>query len=206
MNILILGATGRVGRHILARALNDGHQVTALVRSPEKITLHTENLKILQGNVLNQGELDSAMAGIDAVVGALNTDGTNTLSQSMPLILEVIKSHQIARIITIGTAGILQSRISSDALRYQSAESRNRSTRATEEHHKVYELVKASDLDWTIVCPTALNNDPYTGIYRIEADFLPENGVKISVEDTAELAYQQLFSEVYLKKRIGIAY
>ena len=70
----------------------------------------------------------------------------------------------------IGTAGILQSRTTPNSLRYQSSESKQKSARAAKEHHKVYDILKQTTLEWTIVCPT----------------YLPEGGAEISVPDTAE--------------------
>jgi len=206
LNILVLGATGRVGRQIVTYALHDKHQVTAFVRSPEKVDIHSENATIIQGNVLNIEELKRAMQGIDVVISALNTDGKNTLSESMPLIIEAMKNEGLKRIITIGTAGILQSRITPDILRYQSSESKRKSTRAAEDHHKAYEILQDSTLDWTIVCPTYLPDGKREGQYRIERNFLPEEGMKISVPDTAEFAYRQIESSEFIHTRVGVAY
>ncbi|MBM7609181.1 putative NADH-flavin reductase [Lysinibacillus composti] len=206
MNILILGGTGRVGRHIVSFALQDKHQVTALVRTPEKLQIKHENLTILQGNVLNKEEIARAMRGMDVVISALNTDGGNTLSESMPLIIEAMGNEGIKRIITVGTAGILQSRVSPDILRYQSSESKRKITRAAEEHHKVYNLLQQSNLEWTIVCPTYLPDGEREGNYRIERNFLPENGVKISVPDTAEFTLSQITNNDFIRTRVGIAY
>jgi len=206
MNILILGGTGRVGRHIVSFALQDKHQVTALVRTPEKLQIKHENLTILQGNVLNKEEIARAMRGMDVVISALNTDGGNTLSESMPLIIEAMGNEGIKRIITVGTAGILQSRVSPDVLRYQSSESKRKITRAAEEHHKVYNLLQQSNLEWTIVCPTYLPDGEREGNYRIERNFLPENGVKISVPDTAEFTFSQITNNDFIRTRVGIAY
>ncbi|MBS8266415.1 NAD-dependent epimerase/dehydratase family protein [Mesobacillus boroniphilus] len=206
MNILILGATGRVGSQIVTYALQDRHHVTALVRTPEKIQIKSENLNIIQGNVLNEKDIVSAMHGIDVVISALNTDGTTTLSESMPLIIKAMENEGIQRIITIGTAGILQSRTTPTLLRYQSSESKRKSTRAAEEHHKVYEILKQSSLEWTIVCPTYLPDGESIGEYRVERDFLPVAGEKIYVSDTAEFTYKQIESNNYLKSRVGIAY
>lgn len=206
MNILLLGATGRVGSQIIPYALQEGHHVTVFVRTPQKIQLHNENLTIIQGNVLNKEDIVRAMHGIDVVISALNTDGTTTLSESMPLIIEAMESEGIKRIITIGTAGILQSRTTPNFLRYQSSESKRKSTRAAEEHHKVYDLLKQSNLDWTIVCPTYLPDGERVGNYRIERDFLPEGGVEISVYDTAEFTFKQIKASDYLKARVGICY
>ncbi|WP_018887061.1 NAD(P)-dependent oxidoreductase [Paenibacillus massiliensis] len=206
MNILIFGATGRVGAHILQHALDDGHHVTVLARSPDKIHMDREHLTIVQGNVLHGDDITHAMHGMDVVISALNTDGTTTLSASMPLIIEAMYNENIQRIITIGTAGILQSRISPHLLRYQSSESKRKSNRAAIEHHQVYSLLKNSSLEWTIVCPTYLPDGERLGKYRVERDVLPEGGAEISVTDTAEFAYKQLEDSKYIKSRVGIAY
>ncbi|CAG9623107.1 NAD(P)-dependent oxidoreductase [Sutcliffiella rhizosphaerae] len=206
MKILILGATGRVGSKLVTYALQDRHQVTVLVRTPEKIQINNENLTIIQGNVLNKEDIVRSMQGMDVVISALNTDGSTTLSESMPLIIEAMENESIQRIITIGTAGILQSRTTSNLLRYQSSESKRRLTRAAEEHHKVYDMLKQSTLEWTIVCPTYLPDGESIGEYRVERNFLPEGGAKISVSDTAEFTYNQINSSNYIKLRVGIAY
>ncbi|MGE7718124.1 NAD(P)-dependent oxidoreductase [Priestia megaterium] len=206
MNILILGATGRVGSQIVTHALHDGHDVTVLVRTPEKIPINDENLTIIQGNVLNKDDIVCATDGIDIVISALNTDGTTTLSESMPLIIEAMKSEGIQRIITIGTAGILQSRSTPQSMRYQLRESKHKSVRATKEHHKVYNMLKQSRLKWTIVCPTYLPDGESIGKYRVDYDFLPEGGTEISVSDTAEFTFSQIKSSEYIKSRVGIAY
>ncbi|WP_230137626.1 NAD(P)H-binding protein, partial [Peribacillus frigoritolerans] len=65
MNILILGATGRVGGQLVIYGLQDNHHVTVLVRTPEKIAINNANLTIIQGNVLNKDDIVRAMHGID---------------------------------------------------------------------------------------------------------------------------------------------
>ncbi|MGS2779866.1 NAD(P)-dependent oxidoreductase [Robertmurraya sp. GLU-23] len=206
MNILVLGATGRVGSQIVTFALHDRHNVTVLVRTPEKLQINNENLTIIQGNVLNKDDIVRAMQGIDVVISSLNTDGTTTLSESMLLIIEAMENEGIKRIITVGTAGILQSRITPNSLRYQSSESKQKSTRAAIEHHKVYDILKQSTLEWTIVCPTYLPDGERVGKYRIDRNFLPEGGAKISVPDTAEFTFKQIKTSDYIKSRVGIAY
>lgn len=206
MRILILGMTGRVGSEIATLALEDKHQVTALVRTPEKITSNDDNLSVVKGDVTIKEDVERAMKDADAVISALNTDGGETLTESMPLIIEAMKAEGIKRIVTIGTAGILNSRVEDDVLRYQSSESKRKLTRAAEEHHKTYELLEASELDWTVVCPTYLPDGEAAGEYREERNYLPEDGKKITVGDTAEFVYKQLESDEYVQSRVGIAY
>lgn len=206
MNILLLGMTGRVGSEVAKLALEDKHQVTALVRTPEKITINDDNLSIVKGDVTIKEDVARAMQGADAVLSALNTDGADTLTKSMPLIIDAMNAEDIKRIVTIGTAGILDSRVEPDVLRYQSSESKRKLTRAAEEHHKTYLLLEETNLDWTVVCPTYLPDGEAVGKCREERDFLPEDGKKITVGDTAVFTYKQLESDEYIKSRVGIAY
>ncbi len=206
LNILVFGATGRVGSHIVSLALKEGHHVIALVRTPSKMNITDENLHVKQGNVLNIEDIASVMANADVVISALNTDGTKTLTESLPLIIQEMKKRNLYRIITVGTAGILQSRLTPSLLRYQSSESKRKTTRAAQEHHNVLKILEQSDMEWTIVCPTYLPDGHYTGNYRVERDFLPEGGTEISVADTAEFTYQQIQCTKFVKSRVGIAY
>ena len=206
MNILLLGATGRVGSHILKLAVSENHHVTALVRDVNKVQKSNKNLTVTEGNVLSKTDIQNVISDMDLVISTLGTDGTTTLSESMPFIIKSMKDEDIKRIITIGTAGILNSRTETGILRYQSNESKRKTTRAAKEHHKVYELLESSCLDWTIVCPTYLPDGEYTGEYRTERDYLPDNGKMISVPDTAEFAFSQIEDGNYVNSRVGIAY
>lgn len=206
MKISILGATGRVGQIVLENALVEHHTVRVLVRDQTKLTIQDPNLRIITGNALNESDLAALMVDSDAVVSALNTDGANTLSESMPLIIQQMKEQGVNRIITIGTAGILQARTAPALFRFQSSESKRTSTKDAEDHLKAFISLKDSGLAWTIVCPTYLPTGERTGIFRFEKDFLPENPTAISIYDTADFAYQQLFSSEYIGSRIGLTY
>lgn len=209
MNIAIFGATGRVGSLICAHALREGHTVSALVRAPEKLKKLIETdaaLKVVEGSSLQPSSIRETLHGADAVISALNTDGGTVLSDSIPLILEAMKQQGIKRLVAIGTAGVLDSRLEPGLLRYQSSESRRTLTRAAEEHHAVLRFLEQSDADWTLVCPTYLPDGPAEGGYRAEINYLPENGTRITTGDTAAFAYSQLFSDRFLRARAGIAY
>ncbi|RBW69074.1 NAD(P)-dependent oxidoreductase [Bacillus taeanensis] len=206
MNVLILGASGRVGRKLVQYALKDGYDVKAFVRNPEKLHAFHEKLTIFQGDARSREDIFNAIKNVDAVISTLSTDKTTTLTDSIPLVIEAMKQENISRIITVGTAGILNSRTNPELLRYQSSESKRKLTRAAEEHEKVFRLLEQSQLDWTIVCPTYLPDGDYTGTYRVEQNRLPEAGKEISVADTAEFTYHQLNSDKFLRTRVGICY
>ncbi|MEH7333642.1 NAD(P)H-binding protein [Neobacillus drentensis] len=206
MNICLFGATGRVGSVILENALSNQISIQALVRDLEKLNTDSSLLKVRTGNVLNEEDIAQTMKGTDIVISALNTDGNSTLSQSMPLIISNMKREGLKRIITIGTAGILQARSAPQLYRYQSTESKRKNTRDAEEHLKAYLLLKASGLDWTIVCPTYLPVGERLEQYRYEKDILPENPSSISIYDTGDFAFQQLFSNKFIGSRVGLTY
>lgn len=205
MKIILFGATGRTGSEILKKALEDGHEVRALVRSPEKCEPH-KNLVIIQGDVRKVEDVKRVIVGADAVVSALGTDKTTTLTDALPVIIDTMEECGIKRIVTIGTAGILQSRSEPSLLRYQSNESNRKLTFAAEEHHKVFDLLRTSSLDWTIICPTYLPEGEAVGNYRVERDYLPFEGKQISTKDTAAYAYEELTAKKHIGYRIGISY
>ncbi|MGA4721958.1 NAD(P)-dependent oxidoreductase [Fictibacillus nanhaiensis] len=207
MKICVLGATGRVGQYFTKMAIENEISVHALLRNPDKFTHSMLNqVSFVKGDVLDKEAVAEALAGCDIVFSALSTDGASVLSEGMPIVIEAMKKENISRIITIGTAGILQSRTEPHLLRYQSSESKRKLTRAAEDHHKAFTQLQESGLNWTIVCPTYLPDGEPTGTYRTEKDVLPIDGSKISTGDTAHFAFSLLRKNDFPASRVGIAY
>jgi putative NADH-flavin reductase len=71
MKLLIFGATGATGRQLVEQALEQGHEVTAFVRSPAKVTTKHERLKLVKGNIMDCHSVGAAVAGQDAIFSAL---------------------------------------------------------------------------------------------------------------------------------------
>ena len=67
LTVLVVGATGSVGRHVVAEALSKGHQVRALVRSPSKAGLPS-GVAVVAGDLTRPASLQRAADGVDAVV------------------------------------------------------------------------------------------------------------------------------------------
>src|ERR1700751_456603 len=70
MRLLILGATGGIGRFLVRFALERGHEATAFVRSPQKITLKHERLRVVSGDLLSSSQLAQQLVGQNAVLSA----------------------------------------------------------------------------------------------------------------------------------------
>ncbi|MGE6630830.1 NAD(P)-dependent oxidoreductase [Bacillus sp. NPDC077027] len=205
MKIALFGGHGRVGQAFLRFVkLDERYLVRSLIRTKREGML-AGSFQVT-GNSRMKEDVLATIKGADIVVSCLSTDGDDTLSVSMEHIVQAMQSSGTKRIITIGTAGILQARQSPERFRYETNESRRSTTRAAKEHAKTYQMLKSSDLDWTIICPTYLPDGEVTRSYRYEKDFLPMDGKQISVGDTAHFLYQQLNSKEFLHQRVGIAY
>jgi len=71
MKLLIFGATGGTGRQLVEQALAQGHEVTAFVRNPAKMTTQHEKLRVVKGNIMDCHSVGAAVAGQDAIFSAL---------------------------------------------------------------------------------------------------------------------------------------
>lgn len=206
MQIYLLGATGRVGQEILKEALDNGHRVSVLIRSEDNLKIQSDLLTVYEGDALNEADIMKSMAHSDVVISALNTDKNDVLSKSMPLIIKAMTHYKLSRIVTIGTAGILNDRAEPDIYRFQSSESKRTTTHAAEDHLAAYLLLEKSNLNWTVVCPTYLPDGDKVGGYRTEVDFIPDDAKEISVGDTASFAYSLLSQDKFIKQRVAITY
>src|SRR5437870_10522259 len=113
MNLLIFGATGGTGRHLIEQALAQGHHVTAFARSPEKVTTQHPNLKVVKGDMLDYESVAAAMPGHDAVLSALGVylfKKNTVLSDGTRNIIQAMEAHGVKRFICESSLGIADSR------------------------------------------------------------------------------------------------
>lgn len=204
MKIALFGASGRTGRELLKLLLADGHHVTALVRSDGRLPTD-DRLKEITGDATNPSSVERTIEGADAVMSALGTDQLDVLTKATPLFIDAAKRHGIRRIITIGTAGILDSNTEPDRYRFESSESRRRSTTAAEDHLRAYLSLASSSLDWTVICPTGLNEETPIDDPLIEIDRFTHETSWIPRANVARLAYQALHEHTYIHQRVAVA-
>ncbi|PIK35867.1 putative flavin reductase (NADPH)-like [Apostichopus japonicus] len=101
MKLAILGATGRTGVHLVEQALEEGHEVVAIVRTPSKVTTEHENLKVVSGDITSTASLKEHFEGCDAVVSCL---GAGTLrnvtlySESIKIIVAAMRETSIKKL------------------------------------------------------------------------------------------------------------
>lgn len=198
MNIALLGGTGRTGQHFLQLAQEEGHTITMLSRKPVTV----EGVNVVVGDATNEQALAEVVQGADVIVSALGTDNAHVLERFTKVVIALAPT---ARIIAVGTAAILQSRLDATKLRYEAGDTKRRSTTAAEDHHKMFTQLQNSNMRWTIVCPTYLPEGPVSANYRVEVDYLPNDAVQITTGEVAHCVYDVMQQASYIGTRIGIA-
>lgn len=199
--IALFGGSGRTGERLLERLVKDGHTVRFLTREP--VPKREKVIEII-GDATERESVFETVRTADVVMSALGTDKQNVLSRFTPLVIEAMNQHGVNRIITVGTAGILQAR-DSGQYRFETNESKRTMTTAAEDHARAYELLKESALDYTIVCPTQLIEEPSVGELVISEDVLgTTNSGPISRDDVAELVISIWRKNKYVGHRVGI--
>lgn len=207
MRIAVFGATGTVGRHIVEQALERGYEVTALTRDAARITRTHERLHIVTGDVLDPGAVERVVTGQDAVVvalgngrkGGVRAEGTRT-------VIEAMRRTGVKRLVCQSTLGAGDSRGNLDFLwKYVMFGLLLRPAYADHQQQEAY--VRASDLEWTIVRPSAFTDGPRTGTYR-HGFGTGERGLtlKIARADIADFVLNQLTDRTYLHRAPGISH
>ena len=106
MKIAIIGATGLVGAKILSEGLDRGHEVTAIVRNPERLPTHPK-LTAARGDATEPAELASLVAGHDVVISAFNP-GLDESGMGAKSIIDAVKRSKVERLLVVGGAGSLE--------------------------------------------------------------------------------------------------
>lgn len=169
MRLLIFGASGQSGRELVRQALERGHAVTAFVRQPSGIPSAHPKLRVIQGDVGDPSAVTAALPNHDAVVSALGV-GTPlkhdpTVVAGIQHIVQGMEAQGPRRLLYLSFIGVRESRAAVGfVLRYIAPIP----LRAEIADHEAKErLVRASNLDWTIVRPPKLTAGPPTGRYRV---------------------------------------
>jgi putative NADH-flavin reductase len=209
MKVLIIGATGGTGRQLVEQALTADHEVTALVRNPEKIRVRHKRLRVVQGDILDFNSLDLAVAGQEAVVSSLGTKSVfkpvTVFSQGTTNLLRAMNKHDVRRLICITGIGAGDSRGHGGFL-YDKLVLPVFLKRIYDDKDRQEELIRKSNLDWIIVRPGFLTKGPQTGNYRILTDLTGVTAGRISRADVAAFMLGQLQSDRYLRRTPVLTY
>ena len=214
-NVTLIGASGFVGTAILNELLTRGHNVTAVVRNPKKVSASNPNLRIVKADVADTDALVDVCNGKDAIISAYNPGWSNpniyeeTL-RNYPLILDAVKKSGVKRLLCVGGAGtlfcatglrVVDSGVIPDAIMG--------GVKSLGEFY-LNTLVKEKDIDWVFFSPAGtLEPGKRTGQFRLGKDDLivDKNGNShISVEDYAVAMVDEVETPKHHQERFTIGY
>jgi putative NADH-flavin reductase len=213
MKIALIGATGFVGSHLREEALNRNHQVTAIVRHPEKLPVRVD-LTAEQADVLDVNALAEILAGHDAVISAFSADRDSPTKfddhvAGAKAIIAATKKAGVKRLLVVGGAGSLE--IAPGQQLYDQPDfppEWKAGAGGTREF--LYLLKKEPGLDWTFLSPAAIfEPGQRTGTFRLGGDQLlvDEKGeCRISVPDYAVAMIDELEQPQHTRERFCVAY
>lgn len=206
--LVIFGATGRTGRQIVAYALQQGRDVTAFVRDPQKLPIRDDRLRVITGDVTADVDaVAGAVSGQDAAISALGRGQSlrseNLISRSMRTLVPAMESQGVRRLIVVSAFGVGDTQ--RDATLLQRITFRLMLRDLYADKAAAEEYLRGSSLDWTVIRPTMLTDGPPTGTYRVGERLNLRGLPKISRADVAHFALAQLSDVTYFRKSAAIS-
>ncbi|MDL4820013.1 NAD(P)-dependent oxidoreductase [Actinomadura opuntiae] len=192
MKLTVFGATGGIGTRLVRRALEAGHDVTAVVRDPGRMPAGLrERADVVQADIMDPGAIEEAVKGADAVVSAMGPrefGPTTVCRDSSRSIIAAMRATGAGRFLMVSmgaieampgddpfTRYVVKPVILGRILRHGIADMRVAEAQ-----------VRDSGLDWTIVRPPRLMNKEGKGRYRQAVDRSVPGGYTISRDDVAK--------------------
>jgi uncharacterized protein YbjT (DUF2867 family) len=162
MNLVVLGATGRTGRLVVEQALATGHTVTALVRTPEKLTLRDSSLRVLAGKATDAADVARALEGADAVLSTLGGGGS-VIVDSTRAIVEAAHMTGVRRVVVLSSFFVERERLGA-VPRFLTGVAMGA---VIKDKSAGEQLLRQSDLDWTIIYASVLKDGPASGSVEV---------------------------------------
>ena len=211
MKISVIGGTGRIGRLVVEQALAAGHDVTVLVRDPQKLGPIAERVRVIPGSVSDPAAVRDGVAGAEAVISALGPDGNTAdqvvaLRDGMRTLIEAMREQGVRRIVNLSGAAIdapgdhkpVVDRLASRIVRLVSGH-------VVAAKQAEFDELLASGLVWVAVRPPLVTDGPHTGRYRSGLDVL-HPGARISRADIADFMLAQAAEPTFAQTAPFICY
>jgi uncharacterized protein YbjT (DUF2867 family) len=200
MNLLVLGATGRTGSLVVEQALAAGHTVTALVRSPDKLTIRNSNLHVVAGEATDEAAVSRALAGADAVISTLGGTGS-VIADSTAAVVEAARKAGVSRVVVLSSFLVERDRLDAVTRLLTGVAMGS----VIKDKSKGERVLRQSELEWTIVYASVLTDGPANGSVVV----LPEGAKRrmsqrISRADVAAWMVDAASSVQHSRHTVGI--
>lgn len=203
MRVTVFGAGGATGRLIVDECLASGHDVTAFVRTPGKLTLTSPNLTIVHGDATDLDAVTAGTEAADAVISAVGGTGLGPSSQITDCVRTIVSAIEgrrpPLRFIGISTLGAGDS---GELLPLAAKPVLVLLHYPIQDHNGAESAVMASDLRWTIARCTGLTNGPPRGDVHASLDTV--KGTQLPRADVARWIVEQLDSDEYLQRAVAL--
>ena len=204
MRVLIVGASKGIGLETTRQALDVGHDVRAFARSATAIAISNPSLEKMRGDALKTEDVEAALVGVDVVIQTLGVGlgdlfrPVHLFSDATRVLIAAMRSQGVKRLICVTGFGAGDSRASISCLQrlpFQIVFGRAYDDKSLQE-----QLIKESELDWTIARPGVLTSGPRTGHYQILSEASQWRNGTISRADVAEFLVRQIGDQTYILK------
>ncbi|MFB9234768.1 NAD(P)-dependent oxidoreductase [Plantactinospora siamensis] len=221
MKLVILGATGGIGRQLVDRALAAGHDVTAVVRDPARLTARPVRVVTADLAAADPAALRDAVGGADAVLSGLgprSAADVGVATRGTRAALSAMAAAGVRRIIVVSAApvGTVPSPGRPNPPRHDPGEGfvmRHVLTPAIKrvlrgnyaDLAEMEEVLRDSAADWTVVRPPRLTDGPATDGYRVAYGRNLRRGFTVSRADVAGLMLRLLDRPDSIGQVVGVA-
>ncbi|MET7991767.1 NAD(P)-binding oxidoreductase [Amycolatopsis sp. NPDC005232] len=201
MKVLVLGATGATGKLVVDQALAAGHRVRALVRSPEKVPLRHPELEVVTGQPTDPQDVANAMTGVDVVISTLGATKGSVLTDATRAIIAGADRSGVRRVVVLSSFTVLRGRLSG-AAKLMSGLTMGAMVR---DKTAAEELLRASDLDWTIVHAIRLTNGRPTGVATVLPSSAPLGlGASVARADVAARLLSSVSDDGWFRRALVV--
>ena len=207
MKLIVLGASGGTGLQIVRQALERGHDVTALVRSAERLNGFKDRISVRQGDLLDPAELERAIRGRDAVMSAFGPRVPISKADA-----NLLQRFAMALTTAMPRAGVKRAVVESVAFLFKNSVlppvyllGRLFFSQVVADTSAMERIFAESELDWTMVRPPELTDKALTGKYRVREEHLPFFGFTISRADVADFMIKAVENHSSVRKVVGIS-
>lgn len=211
MRFTVFGATGGTGRQVVRQALEEGHEVTAVVRDPARLQAAHDRLRAVRADVADPAAIAPALEGAGAVVSALGSrEGrrpTTICSAGTRAIVAAMGTAGVRRLVVVSAAPLAPDD-PADTVPYRLLVKPVllRLLRAAYDDMAVMEdEVRASGLDWTIARPPQLTDAPARGHHRLVVGGTVRRGYRITRADLADALLRLVNDPRTVGAAVGVA-
>jgi putative NADH-flavin reductase len=205
MKIAVLGSTGFVGKVLINKALAAGYQVKTLARYPEKLEDIKDRIEIINGSVFDPLKVEAAIYDTEAVLSTIGPPpgkpcDPKVYEKAMQDIVRIMDKKGIKRYIHVGGAAHKggENEYWNFSRRFLRFFLNLFSKQILVAKHLEWEVLKKSNLDWTLVRPPRIVNEAASG--NISADEKMLKSLEISVGDLTDFILEQITSQEWIKK------